>query len=773
VVDLSVKIGKVTLKNPFCLEAGPTVRSGEIINEAAEAGWAMVNTKTFGTGEAKLASPICYPLSVGMLNSDLGSEYSWRHWIDYELKVAQKARDLGLKIAANTAPLAPFRGQWNEKIKREVQSRAQELYSAGVDIMSTGAGGGCPVMIASGVPVSYDTHTCDVITALTEATPMPVIVRTQVRSIPFGALKILEMAKSFEKAGASAIGMTDALGPAAAINIETGESELGYPGVGGLSGPAIKPLVLGCIMQLKKELKVPVYATGGVSSGHDAIEMIMGGASFVGACTVGMYDGTPAIKKMLQELEGYMNRKGYNSLDDFRGLALKKFDELSKVKFRRYIYKVDPDQCAGCTQFMNYLDKQLNIGELCSGCGLCVAVCPMNAITMENDMAVAGPKCNNCGICMQVCPITDITYPTPMIPAKDPILGYYIGAYRAKTTDKKILGKAARGGVINALLKYSLENGVIDAAVVTKWGEDWIPSPVIVKDPDELWKYGGTNYIVSPVLKAMRDVGKDKEIKNVAVVCVSCQALALRKLIASNVAPRIANKIRYIIAMPCTQCTHSNLYEVLSKELGFKVSDLVKHDNGTDWKTHAVLSRFRLKDGTVIERKIWETPSSRCALKASNYCSHSECLHGDFVAGGEGNFFPTDLRWSTILTRTPIAEKVWKGAVKAGYIKSHKEPPRLHGDASPEHEGRFKLGVVQKQFQRDVTRCIQVCRWNAVSIKEGKGNIRRAYIDPKKCGGCGLCSFQCPNNAIGTDQVFETFEDYKAFSSTYDRPLKV
>ncbi|MEM2949211.1 MAG: dihydroorotate dehydrogenase, partial [Candidatus Bilamarchaeaceae archaeon] len=127
-------------------------------------------------------------------------------------------------------------------------------------------------------------------------------------------------AKAAEEAGADAINMGNTVGPAMKIDIERKRPVLGF-GRGGLSGPAIKPVVMRCVYDIYEAVKIPIIATGGVTTGEDAIEYIMAGASAIGVGT-GVFYRTPSIfNKVASELKEWLMEHGYKSVKEIRGAA--------------------------------------------------------------------------------------------------------------------------------------------------------------------------------------------------------------------------------------------------------------------------------------------------------------------------------------------------------------------------------------------------------------------------------------------------------------------
>ncbi len=128
------------------------------------------------------------------------------------------------------------------------------------------------------------------------------------------------IAKEVEKAGADCITACNTAGPAMCINLETARPILKNKR-GGLSGPAIRPIVVRCVYDIYEAVNIPIIATGGITTGKDAIEMIMAGATGIGIGSGVHYRGVDIFKKITKEMEQWMKKNNYKSLDEIRGIA--------------------------------------------------------------------------------------------------------------------------------------------------------------------------------------------------------------------------------------------------------------------------------------------------------------------------------------------------------------------------------------------------------------------------------------------------------------------
>jgi dihydroorotate dehydrogenase (NAD+) catalytic subunit len=107
-------------------------------------------------------------------------------------------------------------------------------------------------------------------------TEIPVIVK-----LSPNVEDIAKVAREVQAAGADAITAINSVGPGLVLDIETGRPVLANR-LGGVSGPAIRPIAVKCVRDVCKAIKIPVIATGGVTDARDAIEMILVGATAVG-----------------------------------------------------------------------------------------------------------------------------------------------------------------------------------------------------------------------------------------------------------------------------------------------------------------------------------------------------------------------------------------------------------------------------------------------------------------------------------------------------------
>lgn len=133
-------------------------------------------------------------------------------------------------------------------------------------------------------------------------------------------LDIKEIAKAVEEAGADAISAINSVGPGMVIDIYNKKPKLGNK-KGGVSGPAIKPIAVRCVYDIYETVKIPIIGGGGITTGEDAIEIIMAGATAVGIGSAAYSRGRKVFQEICQEMKDFMKKECYQSLREIKGIA--------------------------------------------------------------------------------------------------------------------------------------------------------------------------------------------------------------------------------------------------------------------------------------------------------------------------------------------------------------------------------------------------------------------------------------------------------------------
>ncbi len=131
---------------------------------------------------------------------------------------------------------------------------------------------------------------------------------------------IVSIAKAVEEAGADGLSMINTL-LGMRIDLRTRKPILANQ-VGGLSGPAIKPVAIRMIWQVSQQVQIPIIGMGGIQTAEDVIEYFLAGASAVAVGTANFVDPY-ACPTIIDELESWLDRMGVDSITELTGVGWK------------------------------------------------------------------------------------------------------------------------------------------------------------------------------------------------------------------------------------------------------------------------------------------------------------------------------------------------------------------------------------------------------------------------------------------------------------------
>jgi dihydroorotate dehydrogenase (NAD+) catalytic subunit len=154
----------------------------------------------------------------------------------------------------------------------------------------------------------------EIVTAVKAVSNIPVLAKLSPNANDISAIAILT-----EAAGADGLTMINTLGHGMVVDAIARRPVL-RNNFGGISGPCIKPLAIKLIHDAYKVVKIPILGTGGISTGLDAIEMMMAGASAIGVGSAVYDQGLDVFKTIRHEMETFMELHGYADYADFIGI---------------------------------------------------------------------------------------------------------------------------------------------------------------------------------------------------------------------------------------------------------------------------------------------------------------------------------------------------------------------------------------------------------------------------------------------------------------------
>lgn len=367
------------------------------------------------------------------------------------------------------------------------------------------------------------------------------------------------------------------------------------------------------------------------------------------------------------------------------------------------------------------LGEQVRDAGLCTGCGACVNLCPYQVFHRDRTI-VLNPCDIKSGRCYAFCPRTPadlgemrrLLMPEAEItPEIGPVRAFRI----ARAADARLREKAQHGGTVSALMALALREGLIDTAVVAEGRERFLHSGTAVQDPGEVWKRGGSKFIVSATVAEFNRLARGTA-ETIGIVATPCQSLALAKM---RLKPKLdsgtnpIDKLKLTIGLFCGfTFSWSKLSGLLQKSVGL---DRVR---GMEIPPGEGVLEIQLDDG----RRTFPIEEIRdCIREACRYCTDTTAEFADISVGSArlGGSWEESRSWNQVIVRTAAGEALLDTARAKGILEFHEVPEgsldMLKGAAAAKKREALK------------------------NLAEKSGNARDLlYLDARDPVIAGLCS---------------------------------
>ncbi len=420
--------------NPFWLASAPPTNCGEQIMRAFDAGWGGAVWKTIG-------API----------TNVSSRYSSIDWAGQRMMgfnnielISDRPTELNLREIAEVkrrypkhVVIASLMVESTPEAWHEMVQRAEDAGADGLELNF-----GCPHGMSErgmGAAVGQVPEYCERITGwVKEKARTPVIVK-----LTPNISDIRMPARAAKAAGADALSAINTINSITGINLDTLEPRPKVDGKsshGGYCGPAVKPIALNMVQQVMSDplAALPLSGIGGIGTWQDAAEFMLLGCGNVQVCTAAMHYGYRIVEDMADGLLGWMRRKGYNTLEDFRGLSLPNVREWKNLNLNyQVVARIHEDLCIGCELCYTacwdgahqciHLDRALPQHDttrtpamVTAESSRVITTTPIPKLDM-NGLGVGGPyrtplsriprvdehHCVGCNLCSLVCPVPE------------------------------------------------------------------------------------------------------------------------------------------------------------------------------------------------------------------------------------------------------------------------------------------------------------------------------------------------------------------------------
>ena len=301
-VDARVELGPLVLPNPIVAASGTFGHGDEVARHCDPSRLGAVTTKSLAPYEwPGNAPPRLHTTTAGMLNAVGLQGPGVEHWVTHDLPAL---RALGARVVASV---------WG-RTTDEFGRAAKLLAPARDELVAVEVNVSCPNLEDRSTMFA---HSAAATAAATSAVKdadldLPVLVK-----LSPNVTDLREIAGAAVEAGATGLTLVNTL-LGLVVDAEERRPALGAGG-GGLSGPAIKPVALRAVHDVALAYPdVPIVGTGGVTTGVDAVEMLLAGASAVGVGTATFHDPC-ATSRVLDELLGWCTTHGVTRVADLTG----------------------------------------------------------------------------------------------------------------------------------------------------------------------------------------------------------------------------------------------------------------------------------------------------------------------------------------------------------------------------------------------------------------------------------------------------------------------
>lgn len=298
-MDLTVNIGRLTLKNPVMTASG-TFGYGEEYSEFVDLnklGAIVVKGISLKPMDGNPSPRIC-ETSCGMLNSIGLQNVGLKEFLKTKLPYVRKFdTKLIVNILGNTL--------------QEYVKLSEALDNAGVDGIEVNVS--CPNVKKGGIVFGTDKKMLGKLILKVRASVKNSLLITKFSP---NVSNIQEFARIAEESGSDAISLINTV-PGMAIDIKTKRPKLANI-TGGLSGPAIKPIAVRAVYEAYKAVKIPIIGIGGIMNSEDAIEFMLAGATAVAVGTANFVNPLATLD-IIKGIECFMAENGVMDIKELTG----------------------------------------------------------------------------------------------------------------------------------------------------------------------------------------------------------------------------------------------------------------------------------------------------------------------------------------------------------------------------------------------------------------------------------------------------------------------
>jgi dihydropyrimidine dehydrogenase (NAD+) subunit PreA len=319
---------------------------------------------------------------IGLTNMEISSSHPLDWWTETVRRIKREFPD---------RPLFASIIRTEDRTERDWVGATEAFQDAGVDGIelnfscshaSHARGGGASIG-------KNPTATRTIAGWVVSGAKVPVIAKLTAATSDIGRI-----AKAAAKAGVHGITAINSVPGIEGIDFETMAPKPSVDGLSsftGYSGPAIKPIGLRCVAEVRRAVSIPIMGCGGVWRWQDVVDYMAMGANLVQLCTGPWVQGFDMIQRLKTGLSTFLKKKGFSRVTDLTGIAFSKLVDHGELsRDYKVVARVDVHSCKRCKQ--------------------CYIACRDGAnaaieLLQDETPSVSRDRCIGCSLCYQVCPV--------------------------------------------------------------------------------------------------------------------------------------------------------------------------------------------------------------------------------------------------------------------------------------------------------------------------------------------------------------------------------